>query len=599
MAASTALMNLCENLNFKSNKKQFKWNGDLNALKDFWIAELEEGKTESLLNVESKGSSEILKFETVTVNFYPSTKTLQVQGPLRDEYSSKLMDIIKNGSVFKEQDQVATEISKSSAEDTEVIVADSDPLLSLKSAHDDRYEEFEAFMKAQREFNNKIESQVSMNSVALNENVIEVRDLEHKCKNLTKEAKLSCERRIEEVRSEIGAELQKLGKQIASLNSKLSSELKILKNKASSTEDSIKLILHQLDQIKTKVCSSEQSLLEHLQETSATSARLNSQEPAPPRGRETSNPEKVRMYAVVTSNRYESLAEENRSIDELASTGMQPVIPQSDNQPATTASSTPKSTQPQIQQHTAAGSNRNQEHSSNGPVLLLGDSILRGILQRKFMPNRYVNKQTITGGTREMNQYIKHMQDRNDYDLIVIHSGTNDGDKLNINEITRNMESCITNLKARWPNSRIALSGLTYVSRDENRNKSIDEINCYYVSLCENLDVTFINNKRVTSDIYGNINEQVFYDDVHLNNKIGTKKLVTNIKHHLGLRGRSVESLPRTTNTIVNRRNKRLEGPTRTQALNSQHQARNQISQPLQALNLLADYIRESEMFLR
>ena len=83
--------------------------------------------------------------------------------------------------------------------------------------------------------------------------------------------------------------------------------------------------------------------------------------------------------------------------------------------------------------------------------------------------------------------------------------------------------------------------------------------------------MTFINNKRVTSDIYGNINEQVFCDDVHLNNKIGTRKLVTNMKHHLGLRGRNVESLPRTTNTIVNRRNTRLEGPTRTQALNSQY----------------------------
>ena len=44
MAASTALMNLCDNLNFNSNKKQFKWNGDLNSLKDVWIAELEEGK---------------------------------------------------------------------------------------------------------------------------------------------------------------------------------------------------------------------------------------------------------------------------------------------------------------------------------------------------------------------------------------------------------------------------------------------------------------------------------------------------------------------------------------------------------------------------
>ena len=36
----------------------------------------------------------------------------------------------------------------------------------------------------------------------------------------------------------------------------------------------------------------------------------------------------------------------------------------------------------------------------------------------------------------------------------------------------------------------------------------------------------------------------VFYDDVHLNNKIGTNKLVRNIKQHLGLRGRNLESLP-------------------------------------------------------
>ena len=158
MAASKALTNLCDNLSFNPNKKQFKWNGDLNSLKDFWIAELEEGKIESLLNVESKGSCEVLKFETVTVNFYPSTKTLQAQGPLRDEYSSKLKDIIKDGSVFKEQNQAASESSKVSPEVTEAIIADSDPLLSLKSAHDDRYEEFEAFMKAQREFNNKIES---------------------------------------------------------------------------------------------------------------------------------------------------------------------------------------------------------------------------------------------------------------------------------------------------------------------------------------------------------------------------------------------------------------------------------------------------------
>ena len=61
------------------------------------------------------------------------------------------------------------------------------PVHCLKSAHENHYEDPNP-----------------------NENVIEVQDLEHKCKNLTKEAKFSCERRIEEVRSEIGAELQKL-----------------------------------------------------------------------------------------------------------------------------------------------------------------------------------------------------------------------------------------------------------------------------------------------------------------------------------------------------------------------------------------------------
>ena len=97
----------------------------------------------------------------------------------------------------------------------------------------------------------------------------------------------------------------------------------------------------------------------------------------------------------------------------------------------------------------------------------------------------------------------------------------------------------------RWPNSTIAISGLTYVPRDNSKNQLIDEINCHYESICTELGVTFIDNNRVTCDNYGNLIEQVFYDDVHLNNKIGTKKLVTNIKYHLGLRGRNLESFPR------------------------------------------------------
>ena len=88
-------------------------------------------------------------------------------------------------------------------------------------------------------------------------------------------------------------------------------------------------------------------------------------------------------------------------------------------------------------------------------MLLLGDSTIRGIQQRKFAPNRYVNKQTIAGGTREISQYINHMQERNDYDYIVIHSGTNDVGKLTANEIRTNMENWLVNLKHKWLNSTI------------------------------------------------------------------------------------------------------------------------------------------------
>ena len=97
------------------------------------------------------------------------------------------------------------------------------------------------------------------------------------------------------------------------------------------------------------------------------------------------------------------------------------------------------------------------------------------------------------------------------------------------------------NLKARSPNARIALSALTHVPQRRTRTSQLTKSIVINESSCENLDVTSINNNRVTSDICGNINELVFYDDVHLNDSIGTRKLVTNIKHHPGLQGRNVK----------------------------------------------------------
>ena len=70
-----------------------------------------------------------------------------------------------------------------------------------------------------------------------------------------------------------------------------------------------------------------------------------------------------------------------------------------------------------------------------------------------------------------MTQHIEAMVDRNVYDHIIVHSGTNDVDKLRVNDIAMNMESCVITLKRRWPNAQIALSGLTYMPLRETTQK--------------------------------------------------------------------------------------------------------------------------------
>ena len=117
--------------------------------------------------------------------------------------------------------------------------------------------------------------------------------------------------------------------------------------------------------------------------------------------------------------------------------------------------------QESLYNHEVQKETKKQPEAQNGPILMINDSILRGIQQRKFCLQRFVNKQYVPGGTREMKQHIEAMVDRNVYDHIIIHSGTNDVDKLRVNDIAMNMESCVIMLKHRWPNAQIALSGLT------------------------------------------------------------------------------------------------------------------------------------------
>ena len=154
---------LSANLGFIPSKKQFKWNGSLASLKEFWISELEDGNANSLVNINSNANSEVLKFESATVNFYTSTKTLQIQGASKHYYVEKLLHIVEKLNTTIEEDRNAENVlSTPNALNSETETA---TMVGPNSAHDDRYEEFKSFMKMQLEFNKKLESLITTNSM--------------------------------------------------------------------------------------------------------------------------------------------------------------------------------------------------------------------------------------------------------------------------------------------------------------------------------------------------------------------------------------------------------------------------------------------------
>ncbi|CAH3152366.1 unnamed protein product [Porites evermanni] len=127
-------------------------------------------------------------------------------------------------------------------------------------------------MKMQLEFNKKLESLITTNSIGINEQVIELKDMEQKCKNQSREVNLACDSSIHAMKIELGGEIQKLVKQISNLSTKLLAELKALKTRTKSTEDSVN---HIVQQLVAKILNHKQNLMSarspKLQQTTLTS----------------------------------------------------------------------------------------------------------------------------------------------------------------------------------------------------------------------------------------------------------------------------------------------------------------------------------------
>ena len=83
---------------------------------------------------------------------------------------------------------------------------------------------------------------------------------------------------------------------------------------------------------------------------------------------------------------------------------------------------------------------------SDGPILILSDSMLKGIKENKT----YINKQCITGEKIEdLQDLISKMKDNVAYSQIVIHVGINNIFKTNEMDVIDEMETLLESIKQK------------------------------------------------------------------------------------------------------------------------------------------------------
>lgn len=352
-----------------------------------------------------------------------------------------------------------------------------------EQGHDDRYEEFVNFKIEITDFMTKVEQQVTDLTAENRELFIEIKDVECQLKNKLNEVRMEFDRKVTDILDNFESQLKALRDENAKSNTRINKEI------------------WKLNETDKKL---EQSLLQSNQGD---------------------NSEIMQSYVTV----------DNTIIREKTRIGQQ------EENASSIIRSTPK-TSTNLQNEdpfdaTAEAARETSMTSSTEPILILSDSMLRGIIQRKFAPNRYTNKQYIQGGTAEMIEHLQTMEDPTNYEYVIIHTGTNDIGKKSTEDIKINYNKIIQEAKCKWGNAKIVMSGIIQHSSDKRKNEVSLEINNATQQMCEfTHNAIYIDNTLVTQNKDGSVDNNAYFDEIHLNNRTGTRKLVANLKDKLGLR---------------------------------------------------------------
>ena len=274
----------------------------------------------------------------------------------------------------------------------------------IEEKHDNNYEEFLSFKAMQKVLNDKIEATIAKISIEISEQTIEFKDHEYQMKNALKEFQIRVFNKIDLVKNELNEKQEKTLNDLRNTISSLKAEIKILKKQLSK-------------QVETQVSPNQRTTSTNTESTPINNTFPDQKSFITNKHREEDPNQNSELYEPAISD------EEENSHGPNSNVYLNPAVEQNAQWSHLNKEEESFRRHPNVNSESVSVRDK---FNPRGSILMHSDSTLRGIIQKKFSLDKYVNKQYIPGGTDEMIEHLENMSSEGDYEYVVIHSGTND-----------------------------------------------------------------------------------------------------------------------------------------------------------------------------
>lgn len=485
------------NISFDNSKNQFKWHGDYKELKNFLLSLTDEGET-ALVAENDNGSCQVLKLKNVTFNFYGKTKTLQIQGSLKDVFSEKLKKYIAKSPLPPE----------SSKEDEERIVSEVD-LVDDEDENDDNEDKNDDNEDESDDDEDESDDDEGEDDEDENDDNEDKKD-----DSVVELGKGSCQCQCESTQRRLSV----LEKNLRSIETKIIT---------SPNLDDIRAKDQELSDLRLKICSLTKELNQVKMERDGLITAFGHIHSLPAFPRFPAGvPGNLMFHNVEGFNpdnatTYKDNIDDNNSNAEAVNSRKRRQRNKSKRQNANAPSN--KRTQETAHQSANNKSNEanrkdSQRNNETHTTVIVGDSIVKNIYGQKMGSNtksRVVVKYFSGATTADMEHYIKPTLERNP-DHVILHVGTNDLKTTDALKVAENIVDLARKIELN-SNAKVTISQLT-TRRD--LVEKVKAVNKHLKRFSNQNDWALIDNSNVSS-------EDLNRGGLHLTEK-GTQKLFDN-----------------------------------------------------------------------